>query len=90
MTDVRADEATYRLFLLNKDGLIDVPPVELAAPTDIEALYRAARYPHPNAMELWRDDRLVAQLEPRAPNHVEPRWDWPQEDLPVRAANPGL
>lgn len=55
----------YRIYILDDDGHIDAPSINVRCLTDDEALSAARKYLHEHVVEVWCGSRRVGRLEPR-------------------------
>lgn len=58
------EQNPYRAYVLDIDGDITAPPLELVCRSDEEAVDRARPLADGRAIEVWSSECLVARLDP--------------------------
>jgi len=56
--------ATYRIYLLDTEGHVAIPARIVECADDQEAIAQARQFVDGKLIEVWRETKLIAKLEP--------------------------
>ena len=57
--------ATYRIYLLDTEGHVVVPARIVECADDQEAVSQARQFVDGKLIEVWRETKLIAKIEPK-------------------------